>query len=71
MLEDKGTPEEVDDSQRFVLALARRVAEGHKEGSFLGVGHGHHHVTSWLAAGSFSLKTCRARSATSASAMTS
>lgn len=38
LLQQKGTPEELDDYKRFVLALAERVAEAHKEGGFLGVG---------------------------------
>jgi hypothetical protein len=36
LLEQKGTPEEVDEYRRFVLALANRVADAHKEG-FLGL----------------------------------
>jgi hypothetical protein len=36
LLEQKGTPEEVDEYRRFVLTLANRVADAHKEG-FLGV----------------------------------
>jgi len=32
LLEQKATPEEVDDYQRFVLGLAERVAAAHKEG---------------------------------------
>jgi len=35
-LEQKATPEEVDDYKRFVINLAQRVAEAHKEG-FLGL----------------------------------
>lgn len=38
LLEQKGTPEEVEDYKRFVLALAERVAQAHKEGGLLGVG---------------------------------
>jgi hypothetical protein len=38
ILEDKATPEELEDYRAFVLALARRVAEAHKEGAFLGIG---------------------------------
>ena len=36
LLEGKATPEEVDEYRRFVLTLASRVAEAHKEG-FLGL----------------------------------
>ena len=36
LLEQKATPEEVDDYKRFVVTLAQRVAEAHKEG-FLGL----------------------------------
>jgi len=36
LLEAKATPEEVDQYKRFVLTLAQRVAESHKEG-FLGL----------------------------------
>jgi hypothetical protein len=36
MLEGKATPAEVDGYRRFVLTLAQRVAEAHKEG-FLGL----------------------------------
>ena len=36
LLEQKATPEEVDDYKRFVINLAQRVAEAHKEG-FLGL----------------------------------
>jgi hypothetical protein len=36
LLEQKATPEEVDEYKRFVLTLANRVAEAHKEG-FLGL----------------------------------
>ena len=32
LLEQKATPEEVDDYRRFVLALAERVANAHREG---------------------------------------
>jgi hypothetical protein len=38
ILEAKATPEEVDGYRRFVLGLAERVAQAHKEGGFLGVG---------------------------------
>jgi hypothetical protein len=36
LLERKATPEEVDEYRRFVLTLANRVADAHKEG-FLGI----------------------------------
>jgi hypothetical protein len=36
LVEQKATPEEVDQYKRFVLDLAQRVAEAHKEG-FLGL----------------------------------
>ena len=36
LLEQKGTREEVDEYRRFVLTLAKRVADAHKEG-FLGL----------------------------------
>ncbi len=36
LLEQKATPEEVDEYKRFVINLAQRVAEAHKEG-FLGL----------------------------------
>jgi len=36
LLERKATPEEVDEYKRFVLTLAERVAEAHREG-FLGL----------------------------------
>jgi hypothetical protein len=36
LLEQKATPEEADDYKRFVVTLAKRVAEAHKEG-FLGL----------------------------------
>jgi hypothetical protein len=38
ILDAKATPEEVDGYRRFVLGLAERVAQAHKEGGFLGVG---------------------------------
>ena len=38
LLERKATPEELDDYRRFVLTVAERVAQAHKEGAFLGVG---------------------------------
>jgi hypothetical protein len=36
LLEQKATPQEVDEYRRFVITLANRVAEAHKEG-FLGL----------------------------------
>jgi hypothetical protein len=36
LLEQKATPEEVEDYKRFVINLSQRVAEAHKEG-FLGL----------------------------------
>jgi hypothetical protein len=38
LLEEKATPQEVEDYKRFVLTLADRVARAHKEGGFLGMG---------------------------------
>ncbi len=38
ILEARATPEEVDGYRRFVLGLAERVAQAHKEGGFLGIG---------------------------------
>ncbi len=38
LLEGKATPEEVAGYRSFVVSLAQRVAEAHKEGGFLGVG---------------------------------
>lgn len=38
VLQSKATAEELDDYRRFVVALAERVANAHKEGSFLGIG---------------------------------
>jgi hypothetical protein len=37
LLQEKATPEEVEDYRRFVITVANRVAEAHKEG-FLGLG---------------------------------
>ena len=31
LLSDKATPEELDDYRRFVLAIAHKVAEAHRE----------------------------------------
>jgi hypothetical protein len=36
LLEEKATPEEVDDYRRFILTVANRAAEAHREG-FLGL----------------------------------
>ena len=38
VLEQRAGPEEVDDYRRFVLTVAERAAQAHKEGGFLGVG---------------------------------
>jgi hypothetical protein len=38
ILEEKGTPEEVDAYRQFVLKVADTVAHAHKEGGFLGIG---------------------------------
>jgi hypothetical protein len=38
LLEQKADPEEVEAYRRFVLDVARRAAEAHKEGGFLGIG---------------------------------
>lgn len=38
LLEQKASPQEVDDYKRFVLKLAEKVAHAHREGGFLGVG---------------------------------
>lgn len=38
LLERKGAPEEVEDYKRFVMALAEKVAQAHKEGGVLGMG---------------------------------
>jgi hypothetical protein len=38
VLEQKATPDEVEDYKRFILELAERVARAHKEGGFLGMG---------------------------------
>jgi hypothetical protein len=38
LLDERATPEEADDYKRFVLELAERVAEAHKEGGLLGFG---------------------------------
>lgn len=38
LLEQKGTPEEVEAYRRFVLSVAETVARAHREGGFLGIG---------------------------------
>ncbi|MEA2333187.1 MAG: hypothetical protein QOH58_3325 [Thermoleophilaceae bacterium] len=38
LLEGKATEAEVDDYRRFVMAVAERAAQAHREGGFLGVG---------------------------------
>ena len=38
LLEQKAAPEELEDYRRFVLTVAERVAQAHKEGGILGVG---------------------------------
>jgi len=38
LLEQKATPEEVEDYKRFVMSLAETAARSHKEGGFLGFG---------------------------------
>lgn len=38
VLEQKATPEEVEDYKQFVVTLADKVASAHKEGGFLGAG---------------------------------
>jgi hypothetical protein len=38
LLEQKATPEEVEDYKRFVIELAERAAAAHKEGGVLGIG---------------------------------
>jgi hypothetical protein len=38
LLEQKGTPEEVEAYSSFVLSVAETVARAHKEGGFLGIG---------------------------------
>jgi hypothetical protein len=38
LLQSKATPDELEDYKSFVVSLAQRVAEAHKEGGFLGVG---------------------------------
>jgi hypothetical protein len=38
IVEEKGTPEEVDAYKRFVMTVAQAAASAHKEGGFLGIG---------------------------------
>jgi hypothetical protein len=38
ILEEKGSPEEVDAYKRFVMTVAQAAAAAHKEGGFLGIG---------------------------------
>jgi len=38
ILEQKASPEEVEDYKRFVLTVAEAAANAHREGGFLGVG---------------------------------
>jgi hypothetical protein len=38
LLEQKATPDEVEDYKRFALSLAEAAARSHKEGGFLGIG---------------------------------
>lgn len=38
LVEQKATTEELDAYRRFILEVARRAAEAHKEGGFLGIG---------------------------------
>lgn len=38
LLEEKATPEEVDDYKKFIVGLADRAAHAHKSGGFLGIG---------------------------------
>lgn len=38
LLEQKASPEEVEDYKKFVVALAERAAHAHKSGGFLGIG---------------------------------
>ena len=38
ILDEKGTPEEIDAYKKFVMTVAQAAAEAHKEGGFLGVG---------------------------------
>lgn len=38
LLEQKASPDEVDDYKKFVVGLAERAAHAHKSGGFLGIG---------------------------------
>jgi hypothetical protein len=38
LLEQKATPQEVEDYKKFALSLAETAARSHKEGGFLGIG---------------------------------
>lgn len=38
VLTEKGSPENVEEYKRFVLAVAQAAAEAHKEGGFIGIG---------------------------------
>src|SRR5688572_20032569 len=38
LLEQKATPDELESYRQFILEVARRSAEAHKEGGFLGIG---------------------------------
>jgi hypothetical protein len=38
VLEQRASPDEADDYKRFVVAVAEKAAQAHKEGGFLGVG---------------------------------
>jgi hypothetical protein len=38
ILEEKGTPDEVEAYKRFVLSVAEAAARAHKEGGFIGIG---------------------------------
>ena len=38
ILEEKGTPEEVDAYKKFVMTVGQAAASAHKEGGFLGIG---------------------------------
>ena len=38
LLAEKASPEEAEDYRRFALDVARRAAEAHKEGGFMGIG---------------------------------
>jgi len=38
LVEQKGSPEEAEEYKRFVLTVAQRAAEAHREGGFMGFG---------------------------------